>query len=156
MGEERRAGQAAASPTSDELRRRLDLRMCFLWIPALGLSACSLGEEGPFGCREQPSLAWPDDHLWSVEFHWDGTWTPSLCLDPWVWFWGKSAPNPPMRVSQQRALLRKKRTVCFHFKNYALKYEKVRGSTFYCITSNKLHTGWHLPKSLDSTLCCDW
>lgn len=48
------------------------------------------GGRGALWLQRAPSLTWPDDQLWRVKFHRDGTWTPSLCLDSWVWFRGKS------------------------------------------------------------------
>lgn len=114
-GQEHR--QAGDSPTSDELRPRLDLRMCFQWIPASSLSPCSPGEEGP------------RDRLWSVRSHRAARGAQVCALPHGFGFGAKVSsrtllPTPPIRVSQPRALLRKKKAVCFNFKIPTLKYRK--------------------------------
>lgn len=99
------------------------MRTCFQRIP--DLVVCSLEEEGPFGFREKPSLTWPDDQLWSVKFHRDGTWTPNLCLDPWVWFRGKSefknfGSQPTHEVLSAKGSSQKEKSSLLRFKKTTL------------------------------------
>lgn len=129
VGGGRRAGQAEASPTSDKLRWRLDLRHAFS-----GFQLCR------------------------VKLRWAGRCNPSCALAP-GFGWGAMVcsralgPNPPKRFSQQRALIwwgeggRQLALIKKTNKTPLWNTEKERGSTFYCIISNNLHTGWHLPKS---------
>lgn len=81
------------------------------------------------GLLLRPGLQSPLSPALERRLHQDGTWSPGLCLGPWVWFRETVssralAPGPPHEVLSAKGSSRKEKRGLLSFKKYTWKYRK--------------------------------